>query len=162
MKFKLGYFYQVRFFTPNMIPISTAHSDPAWYHQGCGPQFTFLDKNQVINGLRCQELAPGYMCEGLCNGKHDKGCLPDSCDFLKVYRMQLETTFNIENFLTRCQIAAKKTQELNKYTNEPIIVLLVHEAPNNPCSERKPLLDFFNSHGVQMEELQTIDLKTKI
>ena len=44
MKFALGYFYQVRFFTPNMIPVSTAVSDPKWYHQNKGPQFTFLDK----------------------------------------------------------------------------------------------------------------------
>ena len=50
MKFALGYFYQVRFFTPNMIPVSTALGDPKWYHQNKGQQFTFLDKNNVING----------------------------------------------------------------------------------------------------------------
>ena len=46
MKFALGYFYQVRFFTPNMIPVSTALGDPKWYHQNKGQQFTFLDKNK--------------------------------------------------------------------------------------------------------------------
>ena len=59
-----------------MIPISTALSDPKWYHQNKGPQFTFLDKNNVINGLRCKELAPGQICAGLCNGNRDKGCSP--------------------------------------------------------------------------------------
>ena len=67
--------------------------------------------------------------------------------------MQLETTFNISAFLERCKAASEKLKELNQYTGEPIIVLLVHESPDNPCSERKPLIDFFNSHGIQMEEL---------
>ena len=154
MKFALGYFYQVRFFTPNMIPVSTALGDPKWYHQNKGQQFTFLDKNNVINGLRCEELAPGPLCSGLCDGNRDKGCSPLSCEFLKVYRMQLETTFDIPAFLERCKIASEKLKELNQYTGEPTIVLLVHEAPDNPCSERKPLIDFFNAHGIQIEELK--------
>ena len=87
MKFALGYFYQVRFFTPNMIPVSTALSDPKWYHQNKGSQFTFLDKNNVINGLRCEELAPGPLCQGLCLGKKNSGCEPLTCEFLKIYRM---------------------------------------------------------------------------
>ena len=153
MKFALGYFYQVRFFTPNMIPVSTALGDPKWYHQNKGQQFTFLDKNNVINGLRCEELAPGPLCSGLCDGNRDKGCSPLSCEFLKIYRMQLEATFDISAFLERCKVASEKLKELNQYTGEPIIVLLVHESPDNPCSERKPLIDFFNSHGIQMEEL---------
>lgn len=32
------------------------------------------------------------------------------------------------------------------------IVLLVHEAPTNPCSERSAILDLFNSNGIQMTE----------
>lgn len=154
MKFALSYFYKVRFFKPNMIPISTAVSDPKWFHANRSPQFTFLDKNGVINGLRCQELAPGPLCSGLCNGNRDKGCTPESCDFLRAYRLQLEASFDIDSFLHRCELAAKNTKEYNGYKEEPIIVLLVHEAPDNPCSERQPLLDFFNSHGIPMEELK--------
>ena len=68
--------------------------------------------------------------------------------------MQLETTFNIPAFLERCKVASEKLKELNQYTGEPTIVLLVYESPNNPCSERKPLIDFFNTHGIQIEELK--------
>ena len=32
MKIRISYFYQVRNFKPNMIPMSTAISDPAWFH----------------------------------------------------------------------------------------------------------------------------------
>jgi len=32
MKVRISYFYQIRNFKTNMIPMSTALSDPAWYH----------------------------------------------------------------------------------------------------------------------------------
>lgn len=32
MKFYTSYFYKLRFFTPNMLPFSTAKWDPKWYH----------------------------------------------------------------------------------------------------------------------------------
>ena len=41
----------------------------------------------------------------------------------------------------------------NKIKEEIIIVLIVYETPANPCSERKPLQDFFNAHGVECKEL---------
>ena len=36
MKIMTSYFYAIRFFKPNMIPISTAKWDPKWYHQNKG------------------------------------------------------------------------------------------------------------------------------
>ena len=37
---------------------------------------------------------------------------------------------------------------------EPIAVLIVYEAPNNPCSERAALINFFNNHGIDCKELE--------
>ena len=54
---------------------------------------------------------------------------------------------DIENLAKRYAIA-------NNINEEIIIVLIVYETPNNPCSERKPLQDFFNSHGVECKELE--------
>ena len=42
---------------------------------------------------------------------------------------------------------------LNKF-NKDTIVLIVYEAPNNLCSERKYLQDYFNCHGIRCEELK--------
>ena len=78
-----------------------------------------------------------------------------------MYRLQLETTFDIKSFLERCEIVAEKTKQRNNYIGEPLIVLLVYEAPTNPCSERKTLIDFFNSHNIKCEEL-SIDKSLKI
>lgn len=54
---------------------------------------------------------------------------------------------DIENLAERYAIA-------NNINEEIIIVLIVYETPNNPCSERKPLQDFFNSHGIECKELE--------
>lgn len=54
MKFYISYFYQIRFFKPNMIPISTAKWDPKWYSQNGKP---YIDKRGVVNGLRAPVLA---------------------------------------------------------------------------------------------------------
>ena len=50
MKLAISYFYQIRFFKPYMIPVSTAHWDPAWYHDWAGAAHVFVDKRGVING----------------------------------------------------------------------------------------------------------------
>ncbi len=68
MKLYTSYFYQVRFFRPNMVPLSTAIWDPKWYHDGKDHAYTFIDKNGVINGIRCEALHPGTSCSGLCHG----------------------------------------------------------------------------------------------
>ena len=78
-----------------------------------------------------------------------------------MYRLQLETTFDIKSFLKRCEIVAEKTKQRNNYIGEPLIVLLVHEAPTNPCSERKTLIDFFNTHNIECKEI-VIDKKQKL
>ena len=58
MDFYTSYFYQIRNFTPNMIPLSTACGDPAWYHAGRDKNFVYFDNNKVCNGLRAEMLHP--------------------------------------------------------------------------------------------------------
>ena len=46
MQIMTSYFYQVRFMKPNMIPLSTALSDPQWFHKGTYDKtIQFKDKN---------------------------------------------------------------------------------------------------------------------
>lgn len=66
MEIYTSYFYKVRFFKPNMIPISTAFSDPSWFHNFKGHNYQFIDKNGVINGLRADVFAPGPVARELC------------------------------------------------------------------------------------------------
>jgi hypothetical protein len=39
-----------------------------------------------------------------------------------------------------------------KSNDEPEIILIVYEAPDNPCSERRVLIDWFASNGYELDE----------
>jgi len=75
-----------------MIPFSTAVWDPAWYHDfKRDHNYTYIDKNGVLNGLRIPFLKPGQKCKGLCSGPELCQTLfghpiPDECLFLKEYK----------------------------------------------------------------------------
>jgi hypothetical protein len=47
---------------------------------------------------------------------------------------------------------AEFIQQLEGFKNEPEIILLVHEAPNNLCSERIPLQELFKNNGIDVIE----------
>lgn len=155
MKVYTSYFYQVRFFKPYMIPISTAKSDPKWYHENRGNDHWFVDKNGVINGLRAAEaFAPGPQLEGMCRGQFDANTCgyPGSCPFLRGYANQLANLDFWDTFKRLGRLAFSVQQYLG-FDEEPIIVLLVHEAPQNHCSERAAIQKWFRKNGVECEEL---------
>lgn len=151
MKIKVSYFYQVRFFKPNQIPLSTAVWDPQWFHEFKNKNHTFIDKNGVINGLRIEEFSPKD-CDGMCYGtktdKRGKGCTedPNTCLFIQAYRNQLNK-LDFDNIM-------RKLENICEKYNGSEIILLVHEATNNPCSERKSIIEFFNMHGIDCEEFK--------
>ncbi len=77
-----SYFYQIRFFKPSMIPVSTAVFDPKWYHNFKGQDHVFIDKRGVVNGLRIKSLMPDYTCNNLCRGFETCPTKdPGTCDF---------------------------------------------------------------------------------
>lgn len=147
-----SYFYQIRFFTPNMIPLSTAVWDPKWYHQNRDQKWQWKDKNGVWNGLRAEEFAPGPLCEGLCRGPEccETGS-PQHCQFLRQYRKQLDS-LDFKDIIKRIYDLGKKVQDVEKFENEPVIVFIVHEATSNPCSERRVIQEWFADHGYPIRE----------
>ena len=151
-KIYTSYFYQVRFMKPYMIPISTARWDPSWFHQGRGENWVWKDKNGVYNGLRAPMFAPGPLCEGLCRGKENcETGSPHSCLFLKTYRYQLDQ-LDYNDIIARCERLGNYVQSLENFSQEPVIILLVHEAPQNPCSERRVIQEWFAANGKKVEE----------
>ena len=150
MKVYTSYFYQIRFFKPNMIPISTARFDPSWYHENKSPEHWFIDRNGVINGLRAPVFAPGQHLSGLCAGACNPKS-PDECLFLKGYQNQLNN-LDFENTMKRLEVLCFKVSEYLGLEEEPIAILIVHEAPDNPCSERTAIQNFFRNNGIKCEE----------
>ena len=144
-----SYFYQVRFFPPNLVPLSTAIWDPKWFHNFKGQNYQFKDKRGIINGIRADIFAPGPDLGGYCSKMCGK--TPPQCDFLLRYRAQL----NQLDFRTIMQ-KFERLEELIKskegITTNIDFALLFHEAPNNPCSERVPVQQWFAANGLQVTE----------
>jgi hypothetical protein len=151
LKIFTSYFYQVRFFQKNDIPLSTAMWDPKWYHANKGQNYQFLDKRGVLNGLRAEPFVPGISCDGLCHGSTMCISDPHICGFLREYSRQLQS-LDINDIIARMEVLAKRVQQVNGYIGEPHICLLFHEAPNNPCSERVPVQKWFQDNGIPICE----------
>lgn len=152
-----SYFYQIRFMQPWHIPLSTALGDPKWYHNFQGKDFLFLDKRGVVNGARLEAFMPGPRCSYLCYGRDGCNYSPESCDFLRIYREQLNNLdFNkVKAIMEETAVAIKRSFTLDR---DPVFILMVHEAITNPCSERHPIQEWFTSHGVEVREFDpTID-----
>ena len=152
MQIYTSYFYQVRFMKPYMIPLSTAKFDPKWYYNFQKQGYVWKDKNGVYNGLRAPVFAPGPLCEGLCRGQEtcETGS-PQSCLFLKTYRYQLDQ-LDYNDVISRCERLGNYIQSLENFAQEPVIILLVHEAPQNLCSERRVIQEWFAAHGKKVVE----------
>lgn len=137
---------------PYHIPLSTAIWDPKWFHQNMNQEHVWKDKNGVYNGLRAPVFAPGPLCEGLCRGQETcETRSPQDCLFLNTYRYQLDQ-LDYNDVVGRCERLGKYIQSLEGFTQEPVIILLVHEAPQNPCSERRVIQEWFAAHGKEVKE----------
>lgn len=154
MKIRTSYFYQIRNFKKNMIPISTAIYDPKWYHAFTGDYYyLFKDKRGILNGLRIESVIE--QGRNSCNGPDKCPCEKkdyEHCSFLKNYRKNLEN-IDFNQMYNDMILLAKKYKEKEKIEEEIVLVLIVYETPNNSCSERQPLIDYFNSHGIECKEL---------
>lgn len=152
MKIYVSYFYKIRFFRPNVLPLSTAIWDPKWYHANGTQNDAFIDKHGVINGLRAEMFMPCETCENECRGR--EACLtgdPSTCNFLKHYYEQLKKLDYNAVLLWFQEVGEYFKMQLG-FEGEPEIALIVHEAPSNPCSERQMLIKWFAAHEYNLQE----------
>ena len=141
MKIYTSYFAQLRNFPPNLVGLSTAVWNPKWLNPG-------RDKNGAI-WLDIPPLKPGKECDGLCNGK----CAPkhpDSCEFLKTYRKQLDK-LDYKEIIQKLENLAAKISASEGF-QEIDFAFLVYEKYDNPCSERTIIQQWFKDNGMEIEE----------
>lgn len=155
MLIRISYFYQIRNFKRNMIPVSTTIWDPAWYHNFTQDyNYIFKDKRNILNGLRCEAIIEQgrHSNHGLdicpCDKKEYK-----TCSFLQQYRNNLEN-IDFNKMIIDMQNFANKYKQNENIDEEIILVLIVYETPSNPCSERRALQDYFTLHGWECKELK--------
>lgn len=153
LKLATSYFYQIRHFTPNMVPVSTCLWDPKWYHDWMGHDYVFKDKRGVYNGIRAEcfhfnEEDPGCGDQCLLSPKD-----PSKCDFLRRLREQYDK-LDFQEIMTRCKRLATYIQSIENLQELPILVFIFYETPGNPCSERKTLQKWFKDNGYDLQELK--------
>jgi hypothetical protein len=123
-----------------MIPISTCLSDPKWFHPKNGEQY-YLDKRGVACGIRYEPLIVQGMGEHVCPCEDRK--LQGHCPVMQEYLQSLNR-LDKEKILKAFEHCANYLKKKLNFQEEAIIVLIVYEAPDNPCSERAALQEFFN------------------
>lgn len=151
MKILISYFYQIRFFKPNYIPLSTAMSDPKWFHQNRGKSFYYKDKRGVYNGLRAEPFVPVPDESLPCPGPQKCEKVGTACAPLGYYYGQLKN-LDFNSIMKRFQHLGNLVKEIENFSEEPIPVLIVHEPPNCPCSEREVIKRWFFDNGYILEE----------
>ena len=151
--FYISYFYNVRFFPQNLVPVSTAMWDPKWYHDFKDQNYVFYDKRNIVNGIRSSTLLPSPehlnidmhdpdMCSGRDGCKYD----PSNCKFLSSYYNYL-CSLDFNEVIGRIEYYIH--QRINPNAD---ICLMVYEKYDNPCSERGPLVKWFSDHGIELLE----------
>lgn len=151
MNVYISYFYNIRFFSKNMIPVSTAIWDPKWYHNNGKNTDIFVDSNGVYNGVRCTELSPfkigEHSCEKPCNQQ------PSNCTFITAYKNYIYSLDFNQVYGYFCELSSK-LKKMRNLNVEPDVCLMVHEKPDNPCSERCVLVDWFKDNGIEVKEFE--------
>ena len=154
MKVRTSYFYQIRNFKRNMVPISTAIWDPAWFHNFTGDySHIFYDRRKILNGLRLEPIIEQgrHSNHGpdTCSCEHKEY---NTCSFLNNYQKNLENIDFNKMYNDMLEFAENYKKE-ERIDEEIILVLIVYETPKNLCSERQSLINYFNNHGVECKEL---------
>ena len=119
----------LRFLKPNQIPISTALWDPKWYNRDGK---VYINDKGVIFGLKCPPLSPQECTPGCCpcNNK-----TPGKCKFIREYMESLRK-LNFLEIKQGLENMAREVQRFMGFAEDPEIILVVYETPDNPCSER--------------------------
>lgn len=150
MKILTSYFYQIRNFKHNMIPLSTAVSDPKWFHNYKSQTYQFKDNNGVYNGLKAEPFVP-KMTWGDCCGPKNCKYKPVNCKFLSQYYEQLKQ-LNFSEMIERFEKLSNKIKDYEGFEEEPVMILIFYEPPDNPCSERRIVQKWFKENGYDIEE----------
>jgi len=154
MQFYISYFQQLRNFDKTFIPIDTSVWAPKWLDPSNG-KCQYVNDNGVLIGIKEESflMTEAEIPEEMCSGKPcpyiDKW---PHCQFLDAYWKHLQTIDFDGYLLPELNRIAEDVRKITHYEGEPKIVLMVHEKPENQCSERAGLIRLFKEHGIELKE----------
>ena len=156
MEIYITSFNNIRYFTPNMIPISTAQGWPYWLYKSAGHKIGeyYLDKNNIMIGISEESFSCKDDFERMTE-QCQKNCPYKSkvpnCEFMIKYYEHLKR-LDFNNIIKGFEKAAEDVRKINNFEGEPIIVLLVYEAATCDCAERPCLQHWFKDNGYELKE----------
>ena len=96
-----------------------------------------------------EDEIPEEMCSGKPCPYIDKH---PHCQFLDAYWKHLQKIDFDGYLIPELNRIAEEVRKITHYKGEPKIVLLVHEKPDNSCSERAGLVKLFADHDIELKE----------
>ena len=150
----ITYFQNIRYLTEEYIVIDTSMWAPKWLDPSNGKR-QYINENNVLIGIKeesflmTEDEIPEEMCAGKPCPYIDKH---PHCQFLDAYWKHLQTIDFEGYLLPELARIAEDVRKITHYEGEPKIILLVHEKPDNLCSERIGLIKLFQEHGIILKE----------
>ena len=68
---------------------------------------------------------------------------------MQIKRQKKCNIYHKKDIIKRFEELAQKVQQELGFKEEPEIILLVYEAPTNPCSERRVIQEWFKENGYE-------------
>lgn len=133
MKFYISYFGQMRNFTDNMLPVSTAKWDAKWF-KGIARIDDLVMPDSFVWELEQKDV----MCRKNCP-------LHAPCDFMMKYKEYLNT-LDFDKILAKLILLTLHNPFIDT------IVLMVYEKADIQCAERPVLQQWFKEHGIELNE----------
>ena len=153
MKYAVATFAQAKDLTPNMVPVSTAVTDPSWFHNFRDADHITTDDNGILCGFRAEKMTPAPHDHATCGkGQFEgKGCThdPATCAYLREYREQLDS-LDAEATLKSIENRIKDTGK----TDFDTIVFLYLSSASHACSEGSVICAWLNGLGIECEEMK--------
>ena len=154
MEYFITYFQNVRYLTEEYIVIDTSIWAPKWLDPSNGKR-QYINEHNVLIGIKEESflMTENEIPEEMCSRKpcpyFDKH---PHCQFLDAYWKHLQKIDFDGYLIPELSRVAEEVRKITHYKGEPKIVLLVHEKPDNPCSERASLVKLFADHGIELKE----------
>ena len=154
MNYYITYFQNVRYLTEEYIVIDTSMRAPKWLDPSNGKK-QYINDNNVLIGIKEESFlfSENEIPEEMCSGKPcpyiDKH---PHCQFLEAYWEHLQKIDFDGYLIPELNRIAEEVRKITHYKGEPKIILVVHEKPDNLCSERLGLVRLFKNHGIILKE----------
>ena len=155
MQYYISYFQQIRNIQDeSCVFIDTSIWAPKWLDPSNGKRPYINDNNQIIgikeeSFLMSEDEIPEEMCSGKPCPYIEKH---PHCQFLDAYWKHLQKIDFDSYLIPELNRVAEDVRKITHYKGEPKIVLLVHEKPDNLCSERAGIIRLFENHGIKIKE----------